>query len=41
MAFSFAGFSENDGLMVSLVLGALTLLNSSLGGIYWMASGYR
>jgi glycosyltransferase 2 family protein len=41
LAFSFAGLAENDGLIVSILYGAATLVVGAIGGIVWISSGYR
>lgn len=41
MAFSYAGLAEGDGLIVSLLYGAATLALGAIGGLVWVASGYR
>jgi uncharacterized membrane protein YbhN (UPF0104 family) len=41
MAFSYAGLAEGDGLIVSLLYGAATLAVGAIGGVVWVASGYR
>jgi uncharacterized membrane protein YbhN (UPF0104 family) len=41
LAFSYAGLAESDGLMVSILYGAATLGVGAIGGIVWIASGYR
>lgn len=41
LAFSYAGLAERDGLIVSLLFGAATLAVGAVGGIVWIASGYR
>lgn len=41
LAFSYAGLSENDGLIVSILFGAESLAVGALGGLVWVASGYR
>lgn len=41
LAFSYAGLAEGDGLIVSILFGAATLAVSAIGGIVWVASGYR
>ncbi|MEI9805528.1 MAG: lysylphosphatidylglycerol synthase transmembrane domain-containing protein [Pseudolabrys sp.] len=41
LAFSYAGLPESDGLIVSILYGATTLAVGALGGIVWVASGYR
>ncbi len=41
LAFSYAGLAESDGLIVSILYGAATLAIGAIGGIIWIASGYR
>ena len=41
LAFSYAGLAESDGLIVSILYGAMTLGIGAIGGIVWIASGYR
>ena len=41
LAFSYAGLAESDGLIVSILYGAVTLGVGAIGGIVWIASGYR
>ena len=41
LAFSYAGLAESDGLIVSILFGAATLGVGAIGGIVWIASGYR
>jgi uncharacterized membrane protein YbhN (UPF0104 family) len=41
LAFSYAGLAESDGLIVSILYGAATLMVGAVGGIVWLASGYR
>ena len=41
LAFSYAGLAENDGLIVSILFGAESLAVGAIGGIVWIASGYR
>lgn len=41
LAFSYAGLPESDGLIVSILFGAATLAIGAIGGIVWIASGYR
>jgi uncharacterized membrane protein YbhN (UPF0104 family) len=41
LAFSYAGLAESDGLIVSILFGAATLGVGGIGGIVWIASGYR
>jgi uncharacterized membrane protein YbhN (UPF0104 family) len=41
LAFSYAGLAEGDGLVVSIIFGAATLAVGAVGGIVWVASGYR
>jgi hypothetical protein len=41
LAFSYAGLPESDGLIVSLLYGAVNLGTGAIGGAIWAASGYR
>jgi uncharacterized membrane protein YbhN (UPF0104 family) len=41
LAFSYAGLAESDGLIVSILFGAAALGIGAIGGIVWIASGYR
>jgi uncharacterized membrane protein YbhN (UPF0104 family) len=41
LAFSYAGLPESDGLMVSILYGVSTLALGGVGGIVWVAGGYR
>ena len=41
LAFSYAGLSESDGLIVSILFGVVNLAVGAIGGIVWIASGYR
>jgi uncharacterized membrane protein YbhN (UPF0104 family) len=41
LAFSYAGLPESDGLIVSLLYGAVNLGIGAVGGAIWAASGYR
>jgi uncharacterized membrane protein YbhN (UPF0104 family) len=41
LAFSYAGLAESDGLIVSILFGTATLAVGAVGGIVWIASGYR
>ena len=41
LAFSYAGLAETDGLIVSILYGLATLAIGAIGGIVWIASGYR
>ena len=41
LAFSYAGLAETDGLIVSILFGLATLTIGAIGGIIWIASGYR
>ncbi len=41
LAFSYAGLAETDGLVVSILYGAATLALGAIGGLVWVASGYR
>ena len=41
LAFSYAGLAESDGLIVSIPFGVVNLAVGAIGGIVWIASGYR
>jgi hypothetical protein len=41
LAFSYAGLAESDGLIISILYGAASLAIGAVGGIVWIASGYR
>ncbi len=41
LAFSYAGLAESDGLIVSILFGLATLAIGAIGGIVWVAGGYR
>jgi uncharacterized membrane protein YbhN (UPF0104 family) len=41
LAFSYAGLAESDGLIVSILFGAATFGVGTIGGMVWVASGYR
>jgi glycosyltransferase 2 family protein len=41
LAFTYAGLSQNDGLIVSILYGITTLATGAIGGVVWIASGYR
>ena len=41
LAFSYAGLAESDGLIVSILFGVANLAVGVIGGIVWVASGYR
>jgi uncharacterized protein (TIRG00374 family) len=41
LAFSYAGLAESDGLIVSILFGLAALATGAIGGIVWVASGYR
>ena len=41
LAFSYAGLAEGDGLIVSILFGFVNLAVGAIGGIVWVASGYR
>ena len=41
LAFSYAGLAESDGLIVSILFGVGNLVVGAIGGIVWVASGYR
>lgn len=39
MAFSYAGLSESDGLLVSVLLGGLMFAVGAVGGLVWLMGG--
>ena len=41
LAFSYAGLAESDGLIVSILYGITGLGVGAIGGMVWVASGYR
>ncbi len=41
LAFSYAGLTESDGLIVSILFGVVNLAVGAIGGIVWVARGYR
>jgi hypothetical protein len=41
LAFSYAGLAESDDLLVSILFGAAILAVGAIGGIVWLASGFR
>jgi hypothetical protein len=41
LAFSYAGLAASDGLIVSILFGAANLIVGALGGIVWIAGGYK
>jgi uncharacterized membrane protein YbhN (UPF0104 family) len=41
LAFSYAGLAESDGLIVSIIFGLVSLAVGAIGGIVWVAHGYR
>jgi hypothetical protein len=41
MAFGYAGLPESDGLIVSILFGLVSLAMGAIGGVVWIASGYR
>jgi hypothetical protein len=41
LAFSYAGLTEGDGLIVAILFGVVNLVIGVIGGIVWVASGYR
>ena len=41
LAFSYAGLAASDGLIVSILFGVANLAVGVIGGIVWVASGYR
>jgi len=40
-AFAYAGLAESDGLMLSVLFGAVSFVIGALGGFVWIASGFR
>lgn len=41
LAFSHAGLAASDGLIISILLGLTNFTVGAIGGIVWIASGYR
>ncbi len=41
LAFSYAGLAEGDGLIVAILMGITTLALGAVGGLVWVAGGYR
>ena len=41
LAFSYAGLAGADGLIVSILLGIVNMSVGAIGGIAWVANGYR
>ena len=41
LAFGYVGLSRSDGLMVSILYGLAALAVSTVGGVIWIAGGYR
>jgi uncharacterized membrane protein YbhN (UPF0104 family) len=41
LVFSYAGLAESDGLIVSILFGIANLAVGAIGGIIWVARGYR
>jgi uncharacterized membrane protein YbhN (UPF0104 family) len=41
LAFSYAGLANSDGLIISILFGLVNLMVGVIGGIVWVASGYR
>ena len=39
MAFAYAGLSQSDGLIVSILFGAASFVVGVIGGIIWIVSG--
>ena len=39
MAFAYAGLSQSDGLIVSMLFGAASFVVGIIGGIIWIVSG--
>src|SRR5689334_17216464 len=40
-AFAYAGLAESDGLTLSILFGAVSFIIGIVGGIIWIASGFR
>jgi len=40
-AFAYAGLAESDGLTLSILFGAVSLVIGIIGGIVWISSGFR
>ena len=40
MAFAYAGLSQSDGLIVSILFGAASFVVGVVGGIIWIGSGF-
>jgi uncharacterized protein (TIRG00374 family) len=40
-AFAYAGLAESDGLTLSILFGAVSFIIGIVGGIVWIASGFR
>ena len=40
MAFAYAGLSQSDGLIVSILFGAASFVVGVVGGIIWIVSGF-
>jgi uncharacterized membrane protein YbhN (UPF0104 family) len=40
-AFAYAGLAESDGLTLSILFGAVSLVIGMIGGIVWISSGFR
>src|ERR1017187_4726432 len=41
LAFGYAGLAESDGLIVSIAYGLTGVGVGAIGGLVWVASGYR
>ena len=41
LAFSYAGLAESDGLIVSILFGVGSLAVGTIGGVVWVASGFK
>ena len=39
--FAYAGLAESDGLTLSILFGAVSLIIGIVGGIVWISSGFR
>jgi uncharacterized membrane protein YbhN (UPF0104 family) len=40
-AFAYAGLAESDGLALSILFGAVSFVIGLVGGLIWIASGFR
>jgi glycosyltransferase 2 family protein len=41
LAFTYAGLADSDGLIISILFGLVNLMVGVIGGIVWVASGYK